>query len=86
MSVYHALLGYRWQRTRKAYLDKYDWRCERCGRHASEVHHKRPLGRGGAPHDEQNLEALCKGCHVEHHLPKVTGLREWRRHMKGQHA
>jgi 5-methylcytosine-specific restriction protein A len=31
---------------------------------ATEVHHIRPLSRGGT-HDEDNLMALCKPCHSQ---------------------
>lgn len=41
--------------------------CEMCLKNhkttpATEVHHIRPLSRGGT-HDEDNLMALCKPCH-----------------------
>ena len=82
----HSRRGKRWERTRRGLLDKHNWTCSRCSGYANEVHHVLPLYRGGAPYDEENLEVVCKACHLEHHLPNVLGLREWWRHMKGQHA
>ena len=72
MSRQHkALAGRRWDRIRRVMLSRKNWTCERCGRYANEVY------------DESNLEVVCKTCHVDHHLPGVPGLREWRRHVKG---
>lgn len=59
-----------WQHVRKAYLKKYP-NCERCGKKAVDVHHKKPirkyrnLGIQGDTFDEDNLESCCKKCHVE---------------------
>lgn len=41
------------------------WRCEACGRSGRlEVDHKTRLEAGGAPYDPENLQALCRGCHI----------------------
>lgn len=53
----------RWRRTRARFLARHRI-CERCGKPATEAHHrdgKGPLGPRG--HDPLNLEALCKSCH-----------------------
>ena len=56
----------RWQRTRRAALERDDWKCRRCGaKVALEVHHNdRSIGRF---FDVSNLESLCSPCHHREH-------------------
>ena len=50
----------RWERARRAALDRDNWRC-RCGSPVDlEVHHVVPLDRGGDPLALDNLLTLCK--------------------------
>lgn len=57
-----------WQHVREEYLKKHP-KCERCGKKATEVHHKTPIRKyrdlkiQGDTFDEDNLEACCKKCH-----------------------
>lgn len=41
--------------------------CERCGRAAEQIHHRKPRGMGGSGdpliHDPANLLHLCAACH-----------------------
>ena len=69
MSAHHGRLGWRaLARFRRRVLDARGWRCERCGNGPPlELHHVRPLERGGAPFDPENVEVLCRGCHIQHH-------------------
>ena len=58
--------GRAWKRIRDRYIGKHPL-CKMCLKNhkttpATEVHHIRPLSRGGT-HDEDNLMALCKPCH-----------------------
>ena len=54
----------RWRRLRLMVLDRAGRRCQRCGGAGRlEVHHRRPVRRGGDPWDAGNLEALCRKCH-----------------------
>ena len=59
-----------WQHVRKEYLKKHP-KCERCGKKAVEVHHKKPtrkyrsIGIQGDVFDEDNLESCCMKCHKE---------------------
>ena len=82
MSRHHAALSApRWAQARKQALESAGWRCERCG-HAGalEAHHRRPLHRGGAPYDPENLEVLCKPCHfAAHRRPLSEAEKAWRR-------
>jgi hypothetical protein len=50
----------RWRRTRAAVLASRP-RC-RCGRLATEAHHRRPLSEGGHPYDLSNVEPACADC------------------------
>ena len=55
----------RWQHTRWRVLNRDGWRCKKCGRAAKlEVHHVLPLHRGGDGYALDNLETLCRSCHV----------------------
>lgn len=64
----------KWKACRRAYMTKCHYICERCGRPADVVHHKKPLC-GTDYYDnpekcfgEGNLECLCHNCHnKEHH-------------------
>ena len=60
-----AQYGKPWQRLRKLVLARDGWRCRSCGRPgALEVDHRVPLRRGGTDHPD-NLQALCRSCHIE---------------------
>lgn len=80
-SRFHRLLSSaRWERVRRRELERAGWRCEACGRPgALEVHHKRPLHRGGAAFDPSNLTVLCRTCHIStHKRPLTPAERAWR--------
>lgn len=80
-----AIRGPRWDRARRGALDRAGWRCEGCGRAGRlEVHHKRPLQKGGAAYDPDNLAALCRECHIEaHRRPLTLRERAWRALVEG---
>ncbi len=81
MSLNHLRLNARlWERTRRAAFERDGWRCVDCGRPGRlEVHHTVPLRRGGALYDLDNLETLCRGCHIERHRRKlIPGEAAWR--------
>ena len=60
------------------------WRCRSCGRAGKlECDHIVPLRRGGDPWAVENLQALCRSCHVEKSRgdwrpPPTPAEREWR--------
>lgn len=62
-----------WKKTRAAYMEKVNHICERCGRPAKIVHHRRHID-GANIHDAAvtldfgNLEALCQECHNREHF------------------
>ena len=55
----------RWQVTRLAAIKRAHYRCEKCERRGKlEVDHKVPIHRGGPPFDIDNLQVLCRQCHI----------------------
>ena len=51
---------------RKRILNRDGYRCRACGRPGRlEVDHVVPIQRGGAAWDADNLQALCRSCHIE---------------------
>lgn len=65
MSRQHRKLSdRRWGRVRRALLAAANWRCVNCGLYANEVDHIVPLHRGGDPWALDNLQVLCRGCHI----------------------
>lgn len=62
-----------WRELRLRILDRAGWACERCGRAATQVHH-RTYERIGAELDA-DLEALCVPCHqVQHPEKKILSV------------
>ena len=60
--------GNRWRRLRRRILDRDGWRCQApgCGKAGRlEVDHIIALEDGGDPWAEDNLQALCRACHIE---------------------
>lgn len=54
-----------WRKKRKQKMNSVLWKCERCGGHATDVHHLhyRSLWNEG----NCDLEALCRNCHHGEH-------------------
>ena len=67
MTRHHTHLNTRrWDAVRRAVFERDGWRCVECGRAGLlEVDHVVPLKRGGDPWDPDNLQALCRRCHIE---------------------
>ena len=67
MSRHHTHLNARrWAAVRRAVLERDGWRCRQCGRAGRlEVDHLVALKRGGDPWVPNNLQALCRACHIE---------------------
>ncbi len=67
----HKRYGKAWSKVRERYVSQHPF-CERCfdvGKltPVQEVHHIRPLSKGGT-HAEENLMSLCKSCHTKLHF------------------
>ena len=78
-SRFHRGQQGRWRRLRRTVLDRDNWRCVRCGfPDRLEVHHIKPLWKGGARFDADNCETLCRGCHIaEHAKPSRPDRAAW---------
>jgi len=70
----------RWREIRLEKLKSVDYRCERCGDMAVQVHHKTYKSLGDESLDE--LEALCKDCHDEKHLNSPYDKSSYYRHKQ----
>ena len=80
MSRHHAKLdARRWATVRRAVFDRDGWRCVCCGRAGRlAAHHVQALDRGGAPYEPDNIETLCRACHIERHADDTPGRAAWR--------
>lgn len=55
----------RWRRVRRMVLTRDNYRCRRCGRAgALQCDHVKPIHHGGDHWNPDNLQSLCKHCHV----------------------
>lgn len=77
----------RWQRTRRAVLERDGWRCVKCGRAGRlEVDHIQPIAAGGPKWDFRNLQALCVDCHIAKSRSEQESvgmeLQRWRDYLR----
>ena len=74
----------RWAAIRRQVLARDGRRCRQCGRAGRlECDHIRPLRRGGDPYDPENLQAICRACHIaktagENRRPLTPAEAAWR--------
>ena len=55
----------RWKLLRLRTFERDGWRCVQCGRAGRlECDHVTPLHRGGDPYSLDNLQSLCRPCHI----------------------
>lgn len=72
-----------WARVRLLALKRDAWTCRECGRvGANEVDHRTPLAAGGAFLDLDNLQTLCRSCHIrktarENGIERPPGYDDW---------
>ena len=58
----------RWNKLRKAILDRDGWRCRTCGKAGRlEVHHVQSPFFGAPMWEPENLRAVCRPCHWRGH-------------------
>ena len=92
MSRHHERIPARlWRRLRSQVLIRDGWRCWRCERYGNEVDHIRPLQFGGIATDPNNLQTLCRACHIAKtrgenrqrwkHRPASPAVAKWRRRV-----
>ena len=54
-----------WWSVRYRVMKRDGFRCVLCNKAGRlEVDHIRPVARGGAPFDPENLRTVCRGCHI----------------------
>ena len=86
--LHQALDQLQWARVRRQVFKRDGYRCRACGRAGRlECDHKIPLHRGGAEFDLDNLQSLCRACHiaktaVENSRPDAERAA-WREFLKG---
>jgi len=80
--------GAHWERLRRYVLNRDDYRCVKCLRRGQrlEVDHIIPRADGGAAHDPDNLQTLCRDCHIaktraETRDGEIAGQAEWEREL-----
>ena len=81
MSRHHRQHTRGWSRIRQRAIAAAGRRCTACGRPGKlEVHHVRPLSRGGD--NRGRVVVLCRDCHIhEHHKPDPARLA-WARFLQ----
>ena len=79
MSRHHAgMKRSAWARLRRSVLERDGYRCRSCGKAGIlEVHHVQDLQHGGT-NDLDNLETLCRGCHIARHRKHPPPCRKWK--------
>ena len=72
-----------WEKIRKSVLMRDNYLCVKCGKPATEVHHKKHLTPenimdASVSMDMDNLASLCRDCHFEEHREEMHSKRdEW---------
>ncbi|MYE58133.1 MAG: HNH endonuclease [Alphaproteobacteria bacterium] len=73
--------GRRWDQTAAYIRERDDWTCQECGDWGNEVDHIEPVSDGGAMWSGDNLQVLCRSCHIDKsraELPwQTSGRAEW---------
>ena len=66
MSRWHNQNSQRWRAVRRHVLERDNRICQGCGAQLglAEVDHIKPVSQGGAEFDPDNLQTLCRRCHI----------------------
>ena len=73
-----------WRAVRLKVLDRDNWECVKCGRGGRlEVDHIKPLEVGGDMYGLDNLQTLCRYCHIakgkaERSIPVPQDVTDWK--------
>ena len=66
--LHRALNSRQWALSKRATHTRDNWLCILCGKRGRlECHHIIRLAEGGDPYDPDNLESLCRSCHIKTH-------------------
>ena len=79
----HSARGMAWTAFRETCIKRAAFRCSRCHKRGRlEVHHIKPVSRGGAKYAFDNVVVLCRSCHFAEHKPRVEPERQqWFDHV-----
>lgn len=74
-----------WRGLRRRIFERDGWRCRTCGRAGRlECDHIKNWRDGGAFWEENNLQTLCRGCHIEKTRREVAARRQtWEERLEG---
>ena len=78
-----------WAKTRQYVLMRDKYKCQRCGKPAQEVHHKKHLTPDNIwdpwiALNPENLVSLCKDCHFkQHEEDKAAGKKRYEKAKNG---
>lgn len=74
-----------WRALRRWVFERDGWRCRACGRAGRlECDHIKNWRDGGAFWSAQNLQALCRGCHITKTRREVALRRQtWEERLEG---
>ena len=77
MSNSHKVINRRvWSHVRKYVFTRDDYRCRKCGKAGRlECDHIKPIEQGGEVYNTNNLQTLCRGCHIEKTRNERNGVR-----------
>lgn len=79
MNYYQQTKHPNWQRKRLEVLELNDFQCQVCGETETELHVHHPFYRRGAQlweYENNELQCLCKECHIEAHAEDAAIKRE----------
>lgn len=88
MSKHHdraGLRGRRYEKFRRAMLERAGYRCECCGLAGKlELHHKIPIAppHNGDPWDPENCRVLRRECHLNEHRTPNPQAEAWQQFIK----
>ena len=65
-----GITGWQWEKTRQKIFKRFDYLCQECKRQgrttrATDIDHIKALAAGGSFTDEENMQPLCRECHIE---------------------
>ena len=75
MSVFHSGRNRQWAKVRRHVLNDENWKCRFCHGYGNEVDHIVAMSRGGKEYDRDNLQVLCRSCHIEKTRKERGGKR-----------
>ena len=80
----HSYYSKRWREFRKKMLKDCGYKCASCSAlNELHVHHIKPVYDGGDFYNPDNIEVVCRSCHMELHKEIAASyLQPWERALK----